>query len=154
MSTTTATLDRRHATVAAPALAERLKGDPAYQAFLIMRIAFTVAPILFGLDKFFNVMVDWESYLAPWINDIVPGSASTAMHLVGIVEIAAGVFVALKPRYGAYVVAAWLGGIIINLLTYSGYYDIALRDFGLMLGALTLGRLASRYDPPGFEIRL
>lgn len=152
---TTATLDPRAEAVAAPStFAEKLRDDPAYQAFLLLRIAFTVAPILFGLDKFFNVMVDWESYLAPWINDIVPGSAATAMHLVGIVEIVAGVFVALKPRYGAYVVAAWLAGIILNLLTYSGYYDIALRDFGLMLGALTLARLASVYDPPGFEVGL
>ncbi|HEX5608863.1 MAG TPA: DoxX family membrane protein [Solirubrobacterales bacterium] len=150
---TTATLDPREASVPSP-FADRLKGDPAFQAFLLLRVAFTVAPILFGLDKFFNVMVDWEGYLAPWINDIVPGGASTAMHLVGIVEIVAGVFVALKPRYGAYVVAAWLAGIIVNLLTYSGYYDIALRDFGLMLGALTLARLASKYDPPGLEIRL
>ena len=133
---------------------ERLKGDVAYQAFLLLRIAFTVAPIVFGLDKFFNVLVDWESYLAPWINDVVPGSASTAMHLVGVVEILAGVAVALKPRYGAYLVAAWLAGIIVNLLTYSGYYDVALRDFGLMLGALTLARLASRYDPPGLSVRL
>jgi uncharacterized membrane protein YphA (DoxX/SURF4 family) len=152
---TTATLDPRAEAVAAPStVAEKLRDDPAYQAFLLLRIAFTVAPILFGLDKFFNVMVDWETYLAPWINDIIPGSASTAMHLVGIVEIVAGVFVALKPRYGAYVVAAWLAGIIINLLTYSGYYDIALRDFGLMLGALTLARLARVYDPPGFEVTL
>ena len=149
---TTATLDPRAEAVAGPStFAEKLKGDPAYQAFLLLRIAFTVAPILFGLDKFTNVMVDWETYLAPWINDIVPGSAATAMHLVGVVEIVAGIFVALKPRYGAYVVAAWLAGIILNLLTYSGYYDIALRDFGLMLGALTLARLASVYDPPGFE---
>ena len=150
---TTATLDPREASFSST-FAERLKNDPAYQAFLLMRIAFTVAPILFGLDKFFNVMVDWERYLAPWINDIVPGTASTAMHLVGIVEIVAGIFVALKPRYGAYVVAAWLGGIIVDLLTYSGYYDIALRDFGLMLGALTLARLASVYDPPGLEVKL
>jgi uncharacterized membrane protein YphA (DoxX/SURF4 family) len=150
---TTATLDPREVGLA-PSFAERLKADPAYQAFVLMRIAFTVAPILFGLDKFFNVMVDWEIYLAPWINDIVPGSASTAMHLVGAIEIVAGVFVALKPRYGAYVVAAWLGGIVVDLLTYSGYYDIALRDFGLMLGALSLARLASRYDPPGLELRL
>jgi len=150
---TTATLDPREASLA-PTFSERLKGDPAYQAFTLLRIAFTVAPILFGLDKFFNVMVDWEGYLAPWINDIIPGSASTAMHLVGVIEIVAGVFVALKPRYGAYVVAAWLGGIIVNLLTYSGYYDIALRDFGLMLGALTLARLASVYDPPGPEVKL
>jgi uncharacterized membrane protein YphA (DoxX/SURF4 family) len=151
---TTATLDPRQVGFSSSTFGERLKGDPAYQAFLLLRIAFTVAPILFGLDKFFNVMVDWESYLAPWINDIVPGSASTAMHLVGVVEIVAGLFVALKPRYGAYVVAAWLGGIIIDLLTYSVYYDIALRDFGLMLGALTLARLANVYDPPGFEVGL
>ncbi len=150
---TTATLDRRDATLA-PGFGERLEADPAYQAFTLLRLAFTVAPILFGLDKFFGVMVDWEQYLAPWINDIVPGSASTAMHLVGVIEIVAGIVVALKPRYGAYLVAAWLGGIIVNLLTYSGYYDIALRDFGLMLGALTLARLASVYDPPGAEVRL
>jgi uncharacterized membrane protein YphA (DoxX/SURF4 family) len=150
---TTATLDPREASLA-PTFGERLKGDPAYQAFVLLRIAFTVAPILFGLDKFTNVMVDWEGYLAPWINDIVPGSASTAMHLVGVVEIVAGIFVALKPRYGAYVVAAWLGGIIIDLLTYSGFYDIALRDFGLLLGALTLARLAGVYDPPGLELKL
>lgn len=150
---TTATLDPREASLA-PSFGERLKSDPAYQAFVIMRVAFTVAPILFGLDKFFNVMVDWEQYLAPWINEIIPGSATAAMHLVGVVEIVAGVFVALKPRYAAYVVAAWLGGIIVNLLTYSGYYDVALRDFGLMLAALTLARLASVYDPPGAEVRL
>jgi uncharacterized membrane protein YphA (DoxX/SURF4 family) len=149
---TTATLDPRDATLV-PSIGERLKADPAYQAFTLLRIAFTVAPILFGLDKFFDVMVDWDQYLAPWINDIVPGSASTAMHLVGVVEIVAGIVVLLKPRYGAYLVAAWLGGIIVNLLTYSGYYDIALRDFGLMLGALTLARLASVYDPPGTEVR-
>jgi len=122
--------------------------DARYQAFTLLRIAFTVAPIAFGLDKFFNVMVDWPIYLAPWINDIAPGSAQDFMYFVGVTEILAGVTVALKPRYGAYVVAAWLGGIIINLLTYSGFYDIALRDFGLMLGALTLARLASVYDPP------
>jgi uncharacterized membrane protein YphA (DoxX/SURF4 family) len=152
-ATASATLDPREGALT-PTLAERLKGDPAFQAFLLLRIAFTVAPILFGLDKFFNVMVDWEGYLAPWINDIVPGSASTAMHLVGIVEVVAGIFVFLKPRYGAYVVAAWLAGIIINLLTYSGFYDVALRDFGLMLGALALARLASVYDPPGAEVRI
>jgi uncharacterized membrane protein YphA (DoxX/SURF4 family) len=150
----TATLDPRAHLEHSSTFAQRLKGDPAYQAFLLLRIAFTVAPIVFGLDKFFNVLVNWEIYLAPWINDIVPGSASTAMHLVGVVEIVAGLAVALKPRYGAYLVAAWLAGIIVNLLTYSGYYDIALRDFGLMLGALTLARLASKYDPPGLEVRI
>ena len=132
---------------------DRLRGDAGYQAFTLLRVAFTVAPILFGLDKFFNVLVDWQQYLAPWINDIVPGSARDAMHIVGVVEIAAGLAVAVKPRYGAPLVAAWLGGIIVNLLTYSGYYDIALRDFGLMLGALTLSRLAFAYDPPGLGRR-
>src|SRR5829696_5472333 len=123
--------------------------DARYQAFALLRVAFTVAPIAFGLDKFANVLVDWPTYLAPWIDDIAPGSAQDFMYLVGAIEIVAGVLVALKPRYGAYVVAAWLAGIIFNLLSHSGYYDIALRDFGLMLGALTLARLASVYDPPG-----
>ena len=122
--------------------------DPRYQAYALMRLAFIVAPIAFGLDKFFNVMVDWPQYLAPWINDIAPGTGQEFMYFVGGIEIVAGLAVALKPRYGAYVVAAWLGGIIINLLTYSDYYDIALRDFGLMLAALTLARLASVYDAP------
>jgi uncharacterized membrane protein YphA (DoxX/SURF4 family) len=120
---------------------------------MLLRITFTVAPILFGVDKFFDVMVDWEQYLAPWIVDISPLSATHTMYVVGVVEIVAGLAVAIKPRYAAYVVAAWLAGIIVNLLTYSDYYDIALRDFGLMLGALTLARLASKYDPPGFALR-
>jgi hypothetical protein len=122
--------------------------DPRYQAFALMRLALTVAPMAFGLDKFFNVMVDWPVYLAPWINDIAPGSAQDFMYVVGAVEILAGISVALKPRYGAYIVAGWLAGIVVNLLTHSGYYDVALRDFGLMLAALTLARLASVYDPP------
>jgi uncharacterized membrane protein YphA (DoxX/SURF4 family) len=122
--------------------------EVARQAFLMLRLAFTVAPIAFGLDKFFNVLVDWPKYLAPWIDDIAPGSAQQFMYFVGVTEILAGVIVALKPRYGAYVVAGWLAGIIVDLLTHSGFYDIALRDFGLMLAALTLGRLASVYDPP------
>jgi uncharacterized membrane protein YphA (DoxX/SURF4 family) len=126
---------------------ERLAADPAYQAFWLLRIAFTVAPILFGLDKFANLMVNWEKYPAPWIRDLSPFTASGTMHVVGVTEIVAGLAVAIKPRYGAYLVAAWLGGIVVNLLTYSGYYDVALRDFGLMLGALTLARLASKYDP-------
>jgi uncharacterized membrane protein YphA (DoxX/SURF4 family) len=151
--TTTASIDPREARLA-PSFGERLRSDPAYQAFVLLRVVFAVAPILFGLDKFFDVLVDWPQYLAPWIDDIVPGSASTAMHLVGVVEILAGVLVALKPRYAAYVVAAWLAGIIVDLLTYSGYYDVALRDFGLLVGALALARLAQAYDPPGLEVRL
>jgi hypothetical protein len=122
--------------------------DARYQAYALMRLTFTIAPIAFGLDKFFNVMVDWPIYLAPWINDIAPGSGQDFMHFVGVIEIIAGITVALKPRYGGYVVAGWLAGIVVNLLTYSGYYDVALRDFGLMLAALTLARLASVYDEP------
>jgi uncharacterized membrane protein YphA (DoxX/SURF4 family) len=128
--------------------ADSLWHDARYQAYMLLRIGFTVAPIAFGLDKFSNWLVHWPKYLAPWINDIVPGSGQSFMYVVGVVEIAAGLAVLVKPRYGAYLVAAWLAGIILNLLTYSGYYDIALRDFGLMLGALTLARLASVYDPP------
>jgi uncharacterized membrane protein YphA (DoxX/SURF4 family) len=128
--------------------AEKLRTDPGFQAFTMLRIAFTVAPLAFGIDKFFNVLVNWEMYLAPWIRNLSPLSATHTMYVVGVIEIVAGVAVAIKPRYGAYVVAAWLGGIVINLLTYSGYYDVALRDFGLMLAALTLARLASKYDAP------
>jgi DoxX len=114
----------------------------------MLRVAFAIAPIAFGLDKFFNVMVDWPLYLAPWINDVMPGSGQDFMYLVGGVEIVAGVLVALKPRYGAPLVAAWLVGIIVNLLTVPGFYDVALRDFGLLIGALALTRLAFTYDPP------
>ena len=116
--------------------------DPSYQAFLLLRTVFTVAPILFGLDKFANLMTDWPMYLAPWIDGILPGDASTAMYIVGVIEIAAGILVAVAPRIGAYVVAVWLAGIIVNLLTVPGFYDVALRDFGLLVGALALGRLA------------
>ena len=115
---------------------------PVRQTFWLLRIGFAAAPILFGLDKFTNVLVDWSIYLAPWVNDILPGSADEFMYVVGVVEIAAGLLVAFKPSIGGLVVAAWLGGIIVNLLTFSGYYDIALRDFGLLLGALSLSRLA------------
>ena len=129
-------------------LLERAKGDPAYQAFATLRVGFFLLPVLMGVDKFFNNFVNWEHYLAHWILNISPWSAVHTMHVVGIIEIAAGVLVALKPRYFAYVVAAWLAGIVVDLLSYSGFYDIALRDFGLMLAALTLARLASKFDPP------
>ncbi|MFC4464220.1 hypothetical protein ACFPH6_06505 [Streptomyces xiangluensis] len=119
--------------------------DPGYQAFVILRTGFTVAPILFGLDKFANLLVDWPAYLAPWINDVVPGSAQAAMYAVGVIEIVAGLVVALAPRFGGWLVAGWLAGIIVNLLTIPGHYDIALRDFGLLLGAVALARLAQRY---------
>ncbi|MGH3657822.1 MAG: hypothetical protein ACRDUA_14295 [Micromonosporaceae bacterium] len=119
--------------------------DPGRQAFLLLRTVFTVAPILFGLDKFTNLLVDWPTYLAPWINGIVPGTAQQAMYAVGVIEIVAGVVVALAPRYGGLLVAAWLAGIILNLLTIPGYYDIALRDFGLFVAAVALARLAVAY---------
>ena len=121
--------------------------DPAYQAFLVLRTVFTVAPILFGLDKFANLLVSWPGYLAPWIDRIVPGTAQQAMYAVGVIEVVAGIVVAVAPRFGAWLVAAWLAGIIVNLLTYPGFYDIALRDFGLFVAAVALGRLASRYAP-------
>jgi uncharacterized membrane protein YphA (DoxX/SURF4 family) len=127
---------------------ERLRSDPAYQGYLLLRFGFAIAATVVGIDKFFNVLTNWEQYLAPWIGDLVPGSASLTMSVVGVVEIAAGVLVALKPRYGAYLIAAWLAGIIADLLTYPGYYDIALRDVGLMLAALALARLACVFDRP------
>ena len=124
-----------------------LRSDPAAQAFMLLRVAFTVAPILFGLDKFAEVMIgDWPKYLAPAFNDIIPGNAEDAMHIVGVVEIAAGLVVAVSPRFGGLLVAGWLAGIITSLLIVGGYADIALRDFGLLLGALTLARLASAYS--------
>jgi hypothetical protein len=119
--------------------------DPAYQAFLLLRTVFTVAPILFGLDKFANFLVTWPGYLAPWIDDIVPGTAQQAMYAVGVIEIVAGLVVAVAPRLGGWLVAAWLAGIIANLLTFPGFFDIALRDFGLLVGAVALTRLATRY---------
>jgi hypothetical protein len=134
-----------------------LRHDPAAQAFVLLRIAFTVAPILFGLDKFAGVLTDdWTKYLATEFNSLIPGSAADAMHIVGVVEIAAGLVVAVTPRFGGYLVAAWLGGIILNLLLVGGYGDIALRDFGLLLSALTLTRLASAYgrtERPSVDVR-
>jgi uncharacterized membrane protein YphA (DoxX/SURF4 family) len=117
--------------------------DPAYQAFWLLRIGFSVAPILFGLDKFAHVLVDWDRYLAPEFTDLFNAEAHTLMYLVGAIEVLAGLVVLLKPRFGGYLVAAWLGAIIVNLLLMGDYYDIALRDFGLLLGALTLARLAT-----------
>src|SRR3954468_15269194 len=120
--------------------------DPAYQAFALLRVGFTVAPILFGLDKFLDWLVDWRLYLAPEINDLIPGNAHQAMLAIGLIEIVAGLVVAVRPKFGGYLVAAWLGGIIVNLLVQADFYDIALRDFGLLLGALTLARLATAVE--------
>ncbi len=122
--------------------ATRSLTDPTQQAYILLRTLFTIAPIAFGLDKFANVLVDWNQYLAPWINDLVPGTASQAMYAVGVVEIIAGLVVAWRPRWGGWLVAAWLFGIIVDLLTLSGYYDVALRDFGLLIAAVALARLA------------
>jgi hypothetical protein len=122
--------------------------DPVVQAFWLLRIGFTVAPIAFGLDKFAHWLVDWDIYLAPELSDLFGAEAHTLMYVVGAVEIVAGLVVALWPRFGGYLVAAWLGGIIVNLLLIADYYDIALRDFGLLLGALTLARLATAVPRP------
>jgi len=153
MESTTVETPRRtigaHPEPAAPAADTTTVATAAHQAFWLLRIGFTVAPILFGLDKFFNWSVNWPDYLANWVNSIAPGSGQDFMYFVGGVEIFAGLLVLFAPRIGAFVVAGWLAGIITNLLTKSPpeYYDIALRDFGLMLGALTLGRLALAVVP-------
>ena len=119
--------------------------NPAYQPFWLLRVGFTVTPIIFGLDKFGHMLVNWQRYLAPRIDRIVPGTAHQAMYAVGVIEVVAGLVVAMRPRFGGYLAAAWPAGIIINLLSYPGYYDIALRDFGLLLAALALARLATAF---------
>src|SRR5215211_9052600 len=125
---------------------DALRRDPAAQAFSLLRVAFTVAPILFGLDKFAGVLTDdWTKYLAPQFDALIPGSAQTAMYFVGAVEVVAGIVVAVAPRFGGLLVAAWLAGIIVSLLLVGGYADIALRDFGLLVGAVALSRLASAF---------
>ena len=125
------TIDSRH-------LVSHLRSDPGYAAFFLLRTVFVVAPILFGLDKFFNLMTDWPHYLVPWIDNILPGDAQTGMYIVGAIEIVAGLLVAVAPRIGAWVVALWLAGIIVNLLLVGDFYDVALRDFGLLVAALAL----------------
>ena len=117
-------------------------GVGAERAFLLLRTVFTIAPIAFGLDKFAGLLTDWDKYLAPWINDLVPGSAHQAMLAVGVVEVVAGIVVAITPRFGALLVAGWLAGIIVDLVTMGRYYDVALRDFGLLVAALALAALA------------
>jgi hypothetical protein len=120
--------------------------DTAYQAFLILRSAFTIAPIFFGLDKFLSVMTNWDRYLAPSIAGLSPFSVHQTMYVVGAIEIVAGIVVAVAPRLGAPIVALWLLGIVTNLLLVPGYYDVALRDFGLLLAAVALWRLSTVYD--------
>jgi hypothetical protein len=129
----------------APVSHDETLRDPAFQGFALLWSVFTVAPILFGLDKFAHVLVDWDRYLAPEFVDALPGTAHELMYVVGGIEILAGLVVAFRPRFGGYLVAAWLGGIIVNLLLQADYYDIALRDFGLLVGALALARLATAF---------
>jgi hypothetical protein len=120
--------------------------DRGYQAYQILHVAFVVAPTIAGLDKFFHVLVNWDQYLAPQLARVLPMSGHGFMLLVGVVELVAGLLVALKPRVGAYVVAAWLAGIIVNLLILGSFFDVALRDLGLLLGAVALGRLSEVYE--------
>ena len=131
------------ATAAERSNSRSIAGEPGHQAFLLFRTVFTVAPILFGVDKFTNFLVDWTVYLAPVATSVVPISAQTFMYGVGVVEIIAGILVAVRPRVGSLVVALWLLGIIINLLVLGSFFDVALRDFGLLVGALALNRLAT-----------
>lgn len=126
----------------------QLGTDPVVQAFWLLRIGFTVAPILFGVDKFTHVLTNWDKYLAPWVHNLLPGTTHQVMYVVGVVEIVAGLVVLIRPRLGGYLVATWLLGIIVNLLSIGGYGDVALRDFGLLLAALTLARLATALRGP------
>lgn len=130
--------------------------DPRYQAFEILHWGFVAAPLLAGADKFTNLLTHWENYLAPAIAHLSPLAPRATMQVVGVIEIVAALLVAIRPRLGAYVVAAWLCGIILNLLLLGNYYDVALRDLGLALGALALGRLSESYghgQKPGRGVR-
>ncbi|HEU4808809.1 MAG TPA: hypothetical protein VFT01_11155 [Homoserinimonas sp.] len=124
-----------------------LKRDPSWQAFAMLRTVFTIAPIVFGLDKFFNLLVDWPIYLTPNVTDVLTITDQQFMYVVGVIEIVAGICVLVLPRYGSLLVAVWLAGIIVNLLVMGGFYDVALRDFGLLVGALALWRLAVVHAP-------
>jgi len=120
--------------------------SPAYQAYQILHLAFVVAPVIAGADKFFHFLVNWDQYLSPLLTRMLPVSGHTFMLGVGLIEIVAGLLVAFRPAVGAVVVGAWLCGIIVNLLSIPGYYDVALRDLGLALGAFALARLATEFD--------
>ena len=120
--------------------------DPAYQAYKLLHIGFVVAPLIAGVDKFFGFLVDWDKYLAPTVASLSPIGGSRLMSAAGVVEILAALIVALMPRFGGYIVALWMWAIIVNLLLIPGYFDVALRDFALSLGALALARLGARYD--------
>jgi hypothetical protein len=140
-------LDANAAPAPASARASSPAGRPAYQAYLILYVGFAALPILAGLDKFFHLLVNWDVYLAPLATRLLPVSGHSFMLAVGVIEVVAGLLVAFRPRIGACVVALWLWGIIVNLLLIPGYFDIALRDFGLSLGALALARLSQEFSP-------
>jgi hypothetical protein len=125
---------------------ENASSRPSYQAYQILRAGFTLAPILAGLDKFFHILVNWDQYLPPLVNNLTGGHGHELMLAAGVIEIIAGIGVWFMPKIFAYVVAAWLLLIIVNLLMIPGYFDVALRDFGLALGALALGRLSGEYS--------
>src|SRR5687767_38155 len=131
---------------AAPPRSQSLH-DPAYQAFTLLRTSFTVAPILFGVDKVTNLLTDWQHYLSPIVDHLVPGTGHQLMLAVGLVEVVAGVLVGVRPQLGAYLVAGWLAGIIVNLLLVPGFHDVVLRDAGLLVAALALARLAQAFHP-------
>jgi uncharacterized membrane protein YphA (DoxX/SURF4 family) len=136
-------VDRIH--TAASATADKVESSPAYQAYRILHFGFVVAPILAGLDKFFHLLVNWDQYLPGVVANISPIPPHTLMLIVGVIEIVAGIGVAIKPRIFAYVLAAWLAVIIINLLLIPEFFDVALRDFGLLLAALALGGLSQQF---------
>ena len=136
------TIDQMHGAASA---ADNVPSSPGHQAYRILQFGFTAAPILAGLDKFFHLLVNWDEYLPGVVANVSPIAPHTLMLVVGVIEIVAGIGVALKPRIFAYVVAAWLAVIIINLLLIPGYFDVALRDFGLLLGALALGQLSQQF---------
>jgi len=125
---------------------ESMTGNPTYQAYQLLHFGFTVAPIIAGLDKFLHLLVNWDQYLPATVNNMLGGHGHEFMYAVGVIEVVAGIGVFLKPKIFAYVVSAWLFLIIVNLLLIPGYFDVALRDLGLALGALALGRLSSTFD--------
>jgi hypothetical protein len=141
-------LDAAATRAPAPARDSSAAGRPAYQAYLVLYAGFVALPILAGVDKFFHLLVNWDMYLAPLATRLLPVSGHTFMQAVGVIEVVAGLLVAFRPRIGAYVVALWLWGIIVNLLLVPGFYDVALRDFGLSLGALALARLSEEFKHP------
>ena len=133
-------------TLSKPSNRAEIFTQPSYQAYQILRVGFTVAPIVAGLDKFFNLLVNWDQYMPPVVNSLTGGRGHQLMLAVGLIEIVAGLGVWFKPKLFAYVVAAWLLLIITNLLLIPGYYDVALRDFGLALAAVALGRLSEEFS--------